>query len=185
MFRSLLIGVLVVGATPDVTREGGEIALGAPDPLVVEAQQVLEKVQIKRQVEGMVKRKQIRAEELPAPATFPKGTVQVELSDARVKVADHLSAKVSWSMNVPPQADSQFVYHMQLAHFVGERYAHGHGKWGVAMAQFNDTSYGAVVRTETSRPGEYRILGILSAWSIKTEETYILDVAEKVCVVSK
>ena len=186
MVRALLISsaCALCGAAPiDLGQDGLEIKLGAPDPLLDEAQQVLDRVSIKRCVEKLVTRKRIRSEALPVPHTFPTGSLQLQMSDKRLNLADRFAAKASWSTTIPEPIDGQFVYHMHVAHFVGLKYCDGHSKWGVAMAQFSGNTYGTLVNAMANQPGQHRLLGILSAWSIKTEDTYILDVAETVYAV--
>lgn len=176
-----LLVVVCVSAAPLAPLPNGdeiEIEVGPPNLLVTEALEFLETSPIKPAVEKLVQRKQISAAKLPPPAAIPAGALQLELSDQQLPPEARFSTKASWSMQVPKAVDSQFVYFLQLVHISERGRAEGYRTWGVAKAEFNGQRYASLVMQDAGRLGDHRIMGMLVAWSIKTEESFVLDVVE-------
>jgi hypothetical protein len=154
------------------------VELDPPDALLAEVQQLLETVPIQPFTERLVARKELDKGDLPFPNAVPTGTVTLQVSERRIPESERFVTRAGWLTNVPKAVDSQFVYHLHVAHLVGGEYRSGHRTWGVAMTQFNGTTYNSSVSGTATEVGDHRVLGILCALSIKTRQVFVLDVVE-------
>lgn len=178
----VLIGPPVLVAAPSSPPKinSTDIEVGPPNLLTDSALEFLESQSrlLDKHAASAIKANKIDISRLPDPTTRPAGSLTLALSAKQLMLRERLAATATWSLDVPAAADRQYVFALHLAHFFEGRYSGGASTSGVALQQFS----GRQQRTKTEMPlvvaGRYRAMAILSARSIKTGQTQILDVAE-------
>jgi hypothetical protein len=164
--------------------EGIDVAVAAVDPLVVEAQEFVANQRIKQSVEKLIERKSIDASKLPYPIAVPQGRIQLRTDLRTVRLGKKVFTRVDWSMQVPAAVSNEFTYHVFVAHYLGENSRGTRHGWGIASTQLNEQEHSISSDSVASQIGEHRLLAILTAWSIKTEQVHILAVTESDYIVT-
>ena len=182
-----LLGTAFLNDVPNHGVPRGEsidVAVAAVDPLVIEAQEFVANQRIKQSVEKLIERKGIDASRLPYPIAVPQGRIQLRTDARTVRIGKKVFTRVDWSMQVPEGISNEFTYHVFVAHYLGRDSRGTRHGWGMASTQLNEQEHTISSDSVATQIGEHRLLAILTAWSIKTEQAHILAVTESDYIVS-